>query len=252
MPLAREGEATPVAVGSTVISASFGGINSNDSVESSTLTVTVAELVSIAVSQGSPSTALGVSVNFSATGTYTDASTQDITTLVTWASTNTGIATISNAGGSEGVATPVAVGSTLISASLGGINSNDSAESSTLTVTVAELVSIAVTPINPSTPLGVDVNFIATGTYTDASTQDITTQVTWFSGTTATATISNAAGTQGEASPVSAGSTVISASLGGISSNDSAESSTLTVTAAELASIAVTPGNFNHSVGCEC
>ena len=247
-----EGEATPVAVGSTVISASLGGISSNDSAESGTLTVTVAELVSIAVTPINPSTPLGVDVNFIATGTYTDASTQDITTLVTWASTSTGIATISNAAGTQGEATPVAVGSTVISASLGGISSNDSAESGTLTVTVAELVSIAVSPASPSTALGVNVNFIATGTYTDASTQDITTQVIWDSANTGIATISNSVGTQGESTPVALGSTVISASLGGISSNDSAESSTLTVTAAELVSIAVSPEQPIHSVRCEC
>jgi len=236
-----EGEATPLAVGSTVISASLSTINSNDSGESSTLTVTAAVLASIAVSPIDPTTPLGVSVNFTATGTYTDASTQDITTQVTWFSDATSTATISNAGGSEGEASPVTVGTTVISATLDSINSNDTGESSTLTVTDAALLSISVTPVNPTTPLGVDVSFTATGTYTDASTQDITTQVTWFSDTTSTATISNAGGSEGEASPVTVGTTVISASLTGISSDDSGGSSTLTVSNAVLVSIAVTP-----------
>ena len=244
-----EGEATTIAVGSTVISASLDGISSNDTGESSTLTVTVAALASIAVTPSSPTTPLGIKQSFTAIGTYSDASTQDITTQVTWDSTDAGIATISNAAGSEGEATPVAVGNTMISASLSGISSTDSAESSTLTVTAAELVSIAVSPVDPTTALGVNVNFSATGTYTDASTLDITTQVTWFSATTAAATISNAAGSEGEATPIAVDSTVISASLSGISSTDSAESSTLTVTAAELVSIAVTPTNPSTAQG---
>ena len=43
-----------------------------------------------------------------ATGTYTDNSTQDLTSLVTWDSSNTSIASISNASGSSGLATAAA------------------------------------------------------------------------------------------------------------------------------------------------
>jgi hypothetical protein len=42
-------------------------------------------------------------------------STQDLTTAVTWASSDTGVATISNAAGSEGFATSVDIGFTTIS-----------------------------------------------------------------------------------------------------------------------------------------
>ena len=55
------------------------------------------------------------------------------------------------------------------------------------------LSSITVTPVNPSVPAGETEQFTATGNYTDGSTKDLTTQVTWASAATAVATISNTA-----------------------------------------------------------
>ncbi|MEA3373774.1 MAG: Ig-like domain-containing protein [Campylobacterota bacterium] len=214
----KHGFATSFIPGTTDITATLDGIDS----PASTLTVTAATLVSIQVDPTDPSTALGVDVQFTATGTYSDTTTQDITTSVTWSSATEATATISNAGGSEGFATTVDVGTTDITASLDGIDS----PASTLTVTAATLESIAVTPTDPSTALGVDVQFTATGTYSDTTTQDITTSVTWSSATEATATISNAGGSEGFATTVDVGTTDITASLDGIDS----PASTLTVT----------------------
>jgi uncharacterized protein YjdB len=82
------------------------------------------------------------------------------------------------------------------------------------------LISIAVTPANPTVTVGATQQFTATGTYSDLSTQNLTNQVTWASSATARATVNPA----GLASAVSAGTTTISASLGGVSG-----STTLTV-----------------------
>jgi urocanate hydratase len=223
-----QGLASSAAPGSTVISAASGQISG-----SSTLTVTSATLVSIAVTPANPSIADGLSEQFTATGTYTDNSTQNLTTQVTWASSNTSVSTISNAGGSQGLASSAAAGNTTISAVSGAISG-----STTLTVTSATLVSITVTPSNPSIAAGLSEQFTATGTYTDNSTQNLTTQVTWASSNTSVSTISNAGGSQGLASAAAAGSTTISATSGAISGN-----TTLTVTSASLVSITVTPAN---------
>ncbi|MGZ6005541.1 MAG: galactose oxidase-like domain-containing protein [Candidatus Saccharimonadales bacterium] len=75
------------------------------------------------------------------------------------------------------------------------------------------LTSIAVTPTSPSIAVGATQQFTATGTYSDSSTQDLTNQVAWTSEKTAVATIS----ASGLATGVSAGSTTISAALGGVS-----------------------------------
>ena len=76
-------------------------------------------MVSIAVSPGNPSLAVGVSGQFTAAGTFTDGSTQDITNAVAWASATPSAATISG----TGVATGVAVGTSKITASLTGVTS---------------------------------------------------------------------------------------------------------------------------------
>ena len=65
-------------------------------------------LTSIAVTAPKNSIANGTTEQFTATGTYGDGSTADITTQVTWNSSNTGVATIE---ASTGLATAVATGS---------------------------------------------------------------------------------------------------------------------------------------------
>ena len=160
------GLATATGVGSASISASVNGIIS----PSATLSVTAAALVSIQVTPPSPSVANGLTQQFTATGIYTDNSTQDLTSVATWHSTNTGVASVSSAPGSGGLATASGVGSTNIGASYNGVTSPDAA----LSVTAATLVSIQVTPSTPSMANGLTQQFSATGTYTDNSTTNLT------------------------------------------------------------------------------
>src|SRR5262249_21358075 len=72
-------------------------------------------LTSIAVTPANPSVVQGGTQQFTATGTYSDASTQNLTSQVTWQSSNTGVATV-NAGG---VATGAGTGTSTILATLG-------------------------------------------------------------------------------------------------------------------------------------
>ena len=83
------------------------------------------------------------------------------------------------------------------------------------------LSTIAVTPANPTIAAGATQQFTATGTYSDASTANLTGSVTWASGTPAKATINSS----GLATGVAAGTSTISATLGPVSG-----STTLTVT----------------------
>lgn len=225
--LGNGGLATGVGPGTTQITATLGGV-----VGSTNLTVTAAVLVSIAVTPSNFSIPKGTVQQLTATGTYSDNSTQNLTAAVTWAPTTSVIATVSNAAGSVGKATALNLGTVTVTASLGALTG-----STMLTVTPAVLVSIAVTPANTSIANLTTQQFTATGTYSDSSTQNLTTQVTWAPSTTSTiATVSNTAGSQGLASALSAGTVTITAALGAISGTTG-----LTVTAATLVSIAVTP-----------
>jgi uncharacterized protein YjdB len=221
-----QGLATTTGVGTAAVSATAGSVTGSTGVA-----VTAAALLSIAITPADVSIPKGLAQQYVAIGTYSDTTTQDLTTTVTWSSSDGAVAQISNAGGSEGLAQSTGVGTTTISATSGGITG-----STTLTVTAAVLVSIAVTPQAASLALGSTLQYTATGTFTDATTQDLTTAVTWTSSDAAAATVSNAAGSEGLATAVSVGATTISAISGAITG-----SATLTTTPAELVSIAVAP-----------
>jgi len=231
---ANKGLVSAVGVGTSTIAASFQGFSS-----STVLTVTAATLTSIQVTPTSSSLAKGTSRQFTATGVYTDNTTQNLTSSVTWSSANSAIASISNLTASKGVATAVGQGTTTLSASQGGV-----VGSTSLTVTAATLTALQVTPATASRPKGAVQQFTATGTYSDKSTQDLTASVTWSSASTAIATISNAPGSSGQATGVAEGSTTIRAAADGISS-----SASFAVTAAALARIEVTPTQPSIPVG---
>ena len=70
----------------------------------------------ITVTPSNPSIVQGSTQQFFATGIYSDDSVADLTSSVTWSSSNSLVATISNSTGSQGIATALATGSTTISA----------------------------------------------------------------------------------------------------------------------------------------
>lgn len=222
----REGVLTPLSAGSVVISGKVGNVTAK-----ANITVTT-RLVSISVTPVSGSIAIGTDQQYTALGTYSDHSTADLTSDVTWDSSDLAIATISNVDGAKGLSSAVSPGTTTITATLGSISDHK-----TLIVTDATLVSIALTPLTPSIASGTQLQFIATGTFTDSTTQDVTSSVTWESSDELVATIDNVLGFEGLTTALSAGSTTITASYDEFISG----STTLTVTTANLVSIAVTP-----------
>ncbi|HXY55378.1 MAG TPA: Ig-like domain-containing protein [Nitrospirota bacterium] len=206
-----KGLVTAVDIGTATISATIDAVPST----SATLTVTQPVLESIEVTPSNQSVALGLTQQFIATGIFSDGTKLNITSSVTWNSTDTVVAIVSNATGSNGLATSQSEGTTTITASFSGITSNNAA----LTITPAELRSIMVTPASANVPLGTTFSFqfSATGTFTDSSTQNLTTSVTWSSSNVFVASISNTSGFQGQANPLNIGTTTITATSGSIS-----------------------------------
>jgi N-acetylneuraminic acid mutarotase len=209
------GLATATGVGAATVTASLGGVTSNNAV----LTVNDAALVSIQITPPVASKAIGLKQQYSAIGTYTAGPNQDITATVAWQSSDAAKASVN----ATELATATGAGSSNISAALDGIDSN----TAVLTVTSATLVSIQITPASASKAIGLTQQFTATGTYSDASTPDITASVSWNSSDTARATI----GDGGLATAVNAGSTNITASLSGVTSNAAGFTVTATATA---------------------
>lgn len=198
------GTVTGKSVGSATISATFSGITG-----SIIFNVTPAVLASITVSN--PNISLGLSQQLTATGVYSDTTTADITSSVSWSSATPSVATVS----ASGLATGVSSGTASLTATSGAISG-----SATINVTSAVLQSIAITPSLPTVALGLTQQFTATGTYSNSTTQTLT-GVTWTSGTPSVATINGT----GLVSTLAQGTSLISATSGTISG-----STTLTVT----------------------
>ena len=95
---------------------------------------------------------------------------------------------------------------------------------------VVTLVSISVTPANPSISAGLTKQFAATGTYSDGTSDDITTQVIWSSSNTSVATINGS----GLATGVAAGNSTITATSASISANTTLRVTRATFGAEEL------------------
>jgi hypothetical protein len=110
------------------------------SVSGSTLTVTD-NLTSIAVSPSSVTLNVGAQQTFTATGSYQDGTTSDVTSLVVWSSSNTNVLTIVASGAGAGTATAVAVGAVTVTAAENGINGT-----ATVTVTKGPPPPGAITP----------------------------------------------------------------------------------------------------------
>jgi uncharacterized protein YjdB len=219
------GLASSVDTGTSVITATSGTVSSTK-----TLTVTAATLSSIIVTPSNPSIAKDSTRQFTATGAYTDGTSDDITTSVVWSSGDIVVATVNSAGLANGLAE----GTSLITATLNAVSG-----STTLTITSATLSSIAVTPVAQSIAKGLTKQYVATGTYSDSTTLDITTSVIWSSSDILVATMNpNEQLDSGLANGVEVGTAVITATKSGVSG-----STNLTVTGATLSSIAVTPIN---------
>jgi 6-phosphogluconolactonase (cycloisomerase 2 family) len=109
--------------------------------------------------------------------------------------------------------------------------SSSQAPSATITVQPATLQSIAVTPTGPSIQVGQTQPFTATGTYTNAQQQALTTGVTWASSDMTVASIDST----GAALGLKAGSTFITATQGSVGSPT--KGATLTVTPAPVSNV---------------
>lgn len=227
-----DGTVTALAVGTVTISAldPVTNISSDDSRNSTVITVGPPILTAIAVTPSTASMVIGSSQQFTATGQYSDGIARNMTTSVTWRSTTNSVAI-----NSAGVGTANVLGNARIIATdpMTARSSEDTNQSASVLVANASLVSIAVNPRNVSFPAGADVQFSAVGTYNNNSTVDLTTLVEWTSTNPAVAVISNVAGIRGLAGGVAPGQTTIRArdTFSGISSDDLAQSATATVPA---------------------
>ena len=225
------GVASGLVAGSVTVTATLGRVT-----QTIDLTVTAATLSGIAVSDSdSGSVALGTSDQLSAIGTYSDATTQDLTNTVSWMASDANVANVN----STGFVTPVGQGNVTITATDGSIT-----QGIDLVVTGATLSSISITDAASGQQIaaGYTDALTAIGTFTDGSTPNLTTTVGW---TTSDGTVATVDAATGIVTAVAAGTVIITATDGSVN-----QGFPITISSATLSSLAVTDTvNGNISVG---
>ncbi|HKD54297.1 MAG TPA: kelch repeat-containing protein [Steroidobacteraceae bacterium] len=163
-------------------------------------------LQSLAITLAHASVPKGLTQQLTVTGTFSDSGAADLTSSVQWTSASPSVAMV----GASGLLQAQSLGSATITATLGSVST-----SQIVTVTAAALEAIAITPTAPATGVGLMRQLAATGTYSDGTTADLTSQATWTSSTPAVASIG---GGTGLVTGISLGSTNITAKVGSLTS----------------------------------
>ncbi|MFL5606534.1 MAG: beta strand repeat-containing protein, partial [Gemmatimonadaceae bacterium] len=218
------GIVTALAPGSATITATAEGKSG-----SSTVTVTLVPVGSVAVQPPTVSVIVGQTTPLAAV--VTDANGVIVTDrAVTWTSSNTSVARVSP----NGVVTGVAPGTATVTAT-----SEGKSGSTTVTVTPVPVGSVTVAPTTKTLVAGSKTTLAAT--VRDANDAIVTDRpVTWTSSNGAVATVSPA----GVVTAVAAGTATITATSEGKSGT-----STITVTAAPVGSVTVQPASVSLVAG---
>lgn len=158
-------------------------------------------LTHVTISPNNPVLSTNQTVQLNLLGHYDDATTSTIHTGVQWSSSEETVATIDE----TGVLTSREMGTSLITASALGLSATTAARVETDAPT---LVSLSISPDNPSVGLGETLQLEARGTFSDGSQSILGQGVTWSSTAPSVASVSS----NGLLSAISAGAAVISLS----------------------------------------
>ena len=208
-----------------------GGSSSNNSQGGGGTTRTLAS-ITVYGANAARSLATGTTLQLTAQGNYSDGTIADITSQVTWGSSDSNVGTINSAG----VLSAYKSGSVIATAVKGSI-------SGTVVITVTGppvLKTINVGVPSPSLASGSTEQLTATAVYYDNSTQAVTSQAVWQSSDPTIAAVSPS----GMLTALRAGSVTVSATWNSVSGNAG-----VTVTAAALSSITVSPAVFSVASG---
>ncbi len=223
-----------LASGSTILRVEVGGLSIEVPVR-----VTDAVLSYLELDLGGAALPVGLSRPLRALGHFSDGSLHDLTAQVIWRSSDDARLAITNAAGSEGLATALAAGEVTVGAALDGIEVQ-----AVLRVSAATLQTLELEPVAPRLAVGTGLQMQALGRYSDASLKLLSDQVTWSSDEPAIATVANVGGQAGRVQGLVAGDTHIRVQLDGILA-----SAPLSVSAARLEVITIEPAEISLASG---
>ncbi len=155
-------------------------------------------------------------LQMSATGTYSDGSTQDLTGKVNWSSDTTSCASINSAG----VVTPVKTVTGICTATISAASGTVSAATTTVTVTEGTPTSITLTVSNSNPAPGTAITFTAKAIFPGSSTQqDITSSVTWIDSDSTNVPLTQGSGVSDIPQSAQAEQVTVQASFDNVNSN---------------------------------
>ena len=154
--------------------------------DATTFAVINAELLAIELKATQSTLAKGTRERFTAIGVYSDGTREDVSSLVTWTSTDPTVAALVDVPGSYGLVEAHTHGTTDIIAERNGI-----AGSASLSVSDASLIRLDLTPSLLTLARGTSQPLSAVGTFSDETTQDLTTSAVWSSGAPAVASFTH-------------------------------------------------------------
>jgi len=189
------------------------------------------ELTSISITSEYDGIANLTDNQFSATGDYSGELSKDITTSVSWRSSDENVLKIDSAG----LATAVAPGPVTLTAALGEVES-----SLIFSVSAAGIVSLNVTPASQSAPVGVERAYDVSGTFDDDSVQNLARIASWSSLDPAVASVTDT----GAATGIAVGMARIQAEWQGVT-----DVAVLAVTEAELVALTIEPAEAEYPAG---
>ncbi|MBV7436889.1 Ig-like domain-containing protein [Aeromonas sp. sif2416] len=236
------GLATGVAPGLVTITASGVGANGAPVEAKAQLEVSSAQATGLQVTPAAARVAAGLNQQFTAILQLSDGTTLDVTRDLNWVSNDAGTATVA-----QGLASGVGAGMASLSAS-GLFQGKTVSGAAELTVSDATVTALQVTPAMSTTAVGLAQPLVATAVLSDGTSQLVTEFVSWSSGDTATATVSNEQDRWGQARGLSVGSVAIMAS-GYFNGQDLSGSAQLKVNSATVTGLQLTPPRLRAPIG---
>ncbi|VAX01351.1 hypothetical protein MNBD_GAMMA20-1494 [hydrothermal vent metagenome] len=227
--ISAAGHLTALAVGSGVLRAGFGDLNAQIDV-----TVSDADLTTLRVTPASVELPAGSEVMLRIDGFYSDGSQQNLSAQARWQIDTPAVASL------EGSRLRGLVsGDATLRADVGGLGIEVPVR-----VTDAVLSRLELDLGGADLPTGLSRPLRALGHFSDGSLRDLTAQVIWRSSDDARLAIANAAGSEGLATALAAGTVTVDAALDGIEIQ-----ATLIVSAASLQTLELEPVASRLAVG---
>ncbi len=225
------GLATGHIEGRVTITGTYLGLSAD-----ATLNVLSGVLTTIQISPVDPTEPVGTVGRFTAMGFYTDGYSTNLTSSVTWTSSEPSIVSITTKGAGGGQASADKLGISTIKAELSTISAT-----TLVTVINAPIQSIVISPVSADIAPGMNYQYTATAIYGGSIPgKDITDVAHWNTNDTAIATITSTGYAKGE----STGVATINATYDGQSAT-----ATLNVGAPELDHISLLPATNTLAMG---